>query len=74
MYAIRSYYAELLQPLKVDEDTIEYPLEAKKILEKLGVPHLKKTSIILEKNEAKIFFNLLFRKPLNLNDSSYNFV
>jgi DNA polymerase II large subunit len=61
--------SELLQPLKVNETTIEYPIEVKKILEKLGVPHLKKSSIILENNEAKIFFNLLFRKPPNLNDS-----
>ena len=62
--------SELLQPIKIDENTIKYPTSVKKILEKLGVPHINKEDIILEKNEAKIFFNLLFRKPLNLNDSS----
>ena len=62
--------SEILHPIKIDKDTIKYPKKVKKILEKLGVPHLNKDDIILEKNEAKIFFNLLFRKPLNLNDSS----
>lgn len=62
--------SELLKPIEIDEDSIKYPKSVKKILEKLGVPHLNKDNIILEKNEAKIFFNLIFRKPLNLDDSS----
>ncbi|MCV0393312.1 MAG: DNA polymerase II large subunit [Nitrosopumilus sp.] len=57
---------ELLKPNKVNDETIEYPIESKKILEKLGVPHkIKNNLILLENQEAKIFFNLLFReKPI----------
>lgn len=56
-----SELSEILQPEKLNEDSIEYPLKTKKILEKLGVPHQQKNSLILEANEAKIFYNLLFR-------------
>jgi len=62
--------SKILQPKKVNENSIEYHLEIKKILEKLGVPHKQKDSIILEENEAKIFYNLLFRKPPIINDLS----
>jgi DNA polymerase II large subunit len=62
--------SEILQPKKVNEGSIEYPINVKKILEKLGVPHKQKESIILEENEAKIFYNLLFRKAPIIDDSS----
>jgi len=65
-----SELSELLQPKNINEISIQYPLKVKKILEKLGVPHIKKESIILEQNEAKIFFNLLFRKPLKIDNES----
>ena len=65
-----SELSEILQPTKVNECSIEYPMNAKKILEKLGVPHKQKESIILEENEAKIFYNLLFRKAPIIDDSS----
>ena len=58
---------EILQPEKLNENSIEYPQNTKKILEKLGVPHQQKDSLILEENEAKIFFNLLFRNPLKID-------
>ncbi len=61
---------KILQPKKLNENSIEYPLDIKKILEKLGVPHIQKNSIILEENEAKIFYNLLFRKSPIIDDSS----
>ena len=57
-----SELSEILQPTNMNETSIEYPLKTKTILEKLGVPHLQKNSLILEENEAKIFYNLLFRK------------
>ena len=60
----------ILQPKKVNESSIEYSLDVKKILEKLGVPHKLKNSIILEENEAKIFYNLLFRNLPIIDDSS----
>ena len=43
----------------------------KKILENLGTPHIvKNETVILENQEAKIFFNLLFReKPIIDNQS-----
>ncbi len=62
--------SQILHPKKVNEDSIEFSLNVKKILEKLGVPHLQKDSLVLEKNEAKIFYNLLYRNPLIINDSS----
>jgi len=57
---------ELLQPKNFNEKKIEYPIEIKKILEKLGTPHkIVNQFIILENDEAKIFFNLLFvTKPI----------
>ena len=54
---------KLLEPVKITENSIEYQIEIKPIIERLGVPHVKNAkTIILENQEAKIFFNLLFRK------------
>ena len=53
----------------MNETSIEYPLKVKKILEKLGVPHLQKDSLILEENEAKIFYNLLFRETPKIDEN-----
>ena len=54
---------KLLVPNKFNETSIEYPIQIKKILENLGTPHkVKNETIILENQEAKIFFNLLFRE------------
>ena len=62
---------QLLQPINFDEKRIEYSFEIKKILEKLGTPHkVANQLIVLENDEAKIFFNLLFViKPI-INDLS----
>ncbi|WP_316506791.1 DNA polymerase II large subunit [Nitrosopumilus sp.] len=61
----------LLEPTKVDEASIEYSSQTKKILEKLGVPHkLSNQKIMLENQEAKIFFNLLFREEPKIKDLS----
>ncbi|CAD6368670.1 DNA polymerase II large subunit [metagenome] len=62
---------QIIQPTKINEDSIEYSIEVKNILEKLGVPHrMNNTQIILEKIEAKIFYNLLFRNKPQITDSS----
>ncbi|MDO7697984.1 MAG: DNA polymerase II large subunit, partial [Nitrosopumilus sp.] len=62
---------QLLEPKSFNENNIEYPIKIKKILEKLGTPHkVKNESIILENEEAKIFFNLLFIKNPTIDDSS----
>lgn len=61
---------EILQPISIQEKSIQYPITCKPILEKLGVPHkMKNTDIILEEDEAKIFFNLLFRTPIHHDKS-----
>ena len=61
--------AILLEPETCDPDNIIYPLGVKKILEQLGVPHkLNNNTIILEKLEAEIFYNLLFIKKPTIND------
>jgi len=63
-------FSEILLPTDIQEKSIHYPITCKPILEKLGVPHkMQNTSIILEEDEAKIFFNLLFREPIKNNDS-----
>ncbi len=62
---------QLLEPKKINDSTIEYSTQIKKILEKLGVPHkTENQTIVLENLEAKIFFNLLFRKKPTINDLS----
>lgn len=62
---------QLLEPKKVNETSIEYSTQIKKILEKLGTPHkVENETIVLENLEAKIFFNLLFREKLTISDSS----
>ncbi|MEK6930889.1 MAG: DNA polymerase II large subunit, partial [Thermoproteota archaeon] len=63
--------SKILHPNKINENSIEYSITEKNILEKLGVPHkMKDTQIILEKEEARIFYNLLFRQEPQINDLS----
>ncbi len=60
---------KLLEPKKVNETSVEYPIKVKKILENLGTPHkVENETLILEHQEAKIFFNLLFRVKPTIND------
>jgi DNA polymerase II large subunit len=62
---------QLLEPKKVTETSIEYFMQTKKILEKLGTPHkVENETIVLENLEAKIFFNLLFREKPTISDFS----
>lgn len=62
---------QLLEPKKVTETSIEYFIQTKKILEKLGTPHkVENETIVLENLEAKIFFNLLFREKPIISDLS----
>ncbi|MDH5568330.1 MAG: DNA polymerase II large subunit [Nitrosopumilus sp.] len=61
----------LLEPIKISDTSIKYPIKLKKILENLGTPHkIKNQEIILEDQEAKIFFNLLFREKPIISDFS----
>jgi len=63
--------AQLLEPTEVRYDSITYSLKQKPILERLGVPHrLESNILILENNEAKIFYNLLFRKRPKIENIS----
>jgi DNA polymerase II large subunit len=55
----------ILKPQQVASDLIIYSSNAKDVLEKLGVPHEVAGDTLLLKNiESKIFFYLLFRKPI----------
>ena len=64
-------FKEILQPNSIESDSISYPIICKPILEKLGVPHkISDSSIILQDNEAKVFYNLLFRNPVTLTELS----
>jgi DNA polymerase II large subunit len=61
---------EILHPLEIGESSIRYSKNIKHILEKLGVPHEFSTdSVLLKESEAKIFYNLIFRKPIILDES-----
>ena len=60
-------FKTILKPQKVESDLIVYPKDTKEILEKLGVPHEVAGDVLLLKdNEARVFFYLLFRKPIQL--------
>ena len=62
---------KLLEPKKFNEESIQYPNKIKKVLEDLGTPHkIENDSIVLEHQEAKIFFNLLFREKPIITDLS----
>jgi len=64
-------FTKILHPIKINDNSIEYHKEVKNILEKLGVPHkMNQNQIILEKEEARIFYNLLFRQEPQINNSS----
>ena len=60
----------LQHPNEISENSIKFSISSKQILEKLAVPHKNSDSeIIIEDDEAKIFFNLLFRNPFEINES-----
>jgi DNA polymerase II large subunit len=61
-------FEQILNPNKIESNLIVYPKDVKYILEKLGVPHeVAGDSILLKDIEARIFFNLLFRRPIHLD-------
>jgi len=63
-------FKEILKPNNIDSNSISYSITYKPTLEKLGVPHIiSDNQVILEGDEAKIFYNLLFRNPIILNES-----
>ena len=59
---------KILNPSKIEPDLLVYPKDTKEILEKLGVPHeVAGDTLLLKDTEAKVFFYLLFRKPIQLD-------
>ncbi len=61
-------FETILNPEKIEPDLIVYPKSVKDVLEKLGVPHdMAGDSILLKGTEARVFFYLLFRKPIQLD-------
>ena len=63
-------FQEILKPIEIGESSILYSKKQKNILEKLGVPHkISSDKIILEEQEAKIFYNLIFRKKMVFDQS-----
>src|SRR5437867_5138216 len=59
---------KILNPSKIEPDLLVYPKDTKEILEKLGVPHeVAGDTILLKDSEAKVFFYLLFRKPIQVD-------
>ncbi len=63
-------FEKILHPINIEADLIIYQKNTKEILEKLGVPHqVAGDSILLKETEARIFFYLLFRKSIKLDNS-----
>ncbi len=63
-------FTKLLEPIHIDDSSIKYSLETKLVLEKLGVPHKKLSDyVLLQNDEAEIFYNLLFRKKIQPNQN-----
>ena len=63
-------FEKILKPNKIEPDLLVYPKDTKEILEKLGVPHeVSGDTLLLKDIEAKVFFYLLFRKPIQLDKS-----
>ena len=61
-------FEKILKPNNMEPDLLVYPKDAKEILEKLGVPHeVSGDTLLLKDTEAKVFFYLLFRKPIQLD-------
>lgn len=57
----------LLKPIKSEPIVVAYNKDMKEILEKIGVPHeCEDDLLILKDTEARIFFYLLFRKPVQI--------
>lgn len=60
----------ILSPKEINKDTIKFPPTTKPILEKLAVPHKNSESeVIIQGDEARIFFNLLFANPFEIDES-----
>lgn len=63
-------FEQILHPLNAEPELVTYQKSSKKILEKLGVPHeISEESIILKSTEARIFYYLLFRRPIQFDKS-----
>src|SRR3990167_583821 len=63
-------FKTILHPPDIQNDVIYYPKLCKPILEKLGTPHeVLDDTITLKNTEAKVFFNLLFRNLIKLDNS-----
>lgn len=63
-------FDQILKPTRAEPDLIIYQKSSKLILEKLGVPHeASGDTILLKTPESRIFFYLLFRKPIELDSS-----
>ena len=62
---------KLLDPISVNDSSIQYSADKKPILEKLGTPHKIEDGLLtLENLEAKIFSSLLFREKPKISDLS----
>ncbi|HSD04639.1 MAG TPA: DNA polymerase II large subunit, partial [Nitrosopumilaceae archaeon] len=63
-------FEQVLKPTRAEPDLVIYQKSSKLILEKLGVPHeVSGDTILLKTPESRIFFYLLFRKPIELDNS-----
>jgi DNA polymerase II large subunit len=63
-------FEQILHPLSAEPELVVYQKSSKQILEKLGVPHeVSEESILLKSTEARVFYYLLFRKPIQFDKS-----
>ena len=63
--------SKILEPTKITEDSVHFSIQTKPILEKLGVQHkMEDNTPVLQNEEAKVFYNLLFRQKPQITDST----
>ena len=64
-------FEQMLHPMSAEPELVVYQKSGKQILEKLGVPHeISGETILLKSTEARVFYNLLFRKPIQFDKST----
>ncbi|MGI0008459.1 MAG: DNA polymerase II large subunit [Nitrosopumilaceae archaeon] len=63
-------FEKILRPQSAEPELMTYQKSSKQILEKLGVPHeVSGELVLLKSTESRIFYNLLFRKPIQFDRS-----
>ena len=59
----------LLSPIESDPQKIVFEQNAKKTLEKIGIPHTTSQShIVIKDDDARILYRLLYKYPISISE------